>query len=135
MGALARLDKKYDDVLDEFYTAFMAACKKATGGALSEEEEICPLKIDAIEESKAKKVLARVDLIRQIRDDVLEHPKLNERMDYYVLNDAELSFKDILKRHLCNETLLDKKAAAEYEKARTKAKNDQNLAKKFDFEE
>ena len=57
------------------------------------------------------------------------------RMDYYVLNDAELSFKDILKRHLCNETLLDKKAAAEYEKARTKAKNDQNLAKKFDFEE
>merc|ERR1712113_335923 len=131
--------------------------------------KICPLKIDAIEESKAKKVLARVDLIRQIRDDVLEHPKLNERMllcepaidmpdwwisgkhdkdllqgvarhgmarmDYYVPNDAELSFKDILKRHLCNETLLDKKAAAEYEKARTKAKNDQNLAKKFDFEE
>ena len=52
------------------------------------------------------------------------------RMDYYVLNDAELSFKDILKRHLCNETLLDKKSAAEYEKARTKAKNDL----KFDFE-
>ena len=52
------------------------------------------------------------------------------RMDYYVLNDAELSFKDILKRHLCNEALLDKKAAAEYEKARTKAKNDL----KFDFD-
>jgi chromodomain-helicase-DNA-binding protein 7 len=167
--ALARLDKKYDDALDEFYTAFMAACKKATGASLSEEEEICPMKIDTIEESKAKKVLARVDLIRQIRDDALEHPKLNERMllcepaidmpdwwisgkhdkdllqgvarhgmarmDYYVLNDAELSFKDILKRHLCNEALLDKKAAAEYEKARTKAKNDITLATKFDFEE
>merc|ERR1711977_695444 len=69
--ALARLDKKYDDALDEFYTAFMVACKKATGvTSLSEEEETCPLKIDTIDESKAKKVLARVDLIRQIRDDV-----------------------------------------------------------------
>merc|ERR1711899_272024 len=107
---------------------------------------------------KAKKVLARVDLIRQIRDDVLEHPKLNERMllcepaidmpdwwisgkhdkdllqgvarhgmarmDYYVLNDAELSFKDILKRHLCNETLLDKKVAKDYEKVRAESKAD-----------
>ena len=74
------MDKKYDDALDEFYTAFMVACKKATGvTSLSEEEETCPLKIDTIDESKAKKVLARVDLIRQIRDDVLEHPKLNER--------------------------------------------------------
>ena len=42
------------------------------------------------------------------------------RMDYYVLNDPELSFKDILKRHLCNEPLLDKKAAKDYEKAREK---------------
>ena len=44
------------------------------------------------------------------------------RMDYYVLNDPELSFKDILKRHLCNEPLLDKKAAKDYEKAREKLK-------------
>merc|ERR1712223_469781 len=44
------------------------------------------------------------------------------RMDYYVLNDPELSFKDILKRHLCNEPLLDKKVAKDYEKAREKVR-------------
>ena len=49
------------------------------------------------------------------------------RMDYYILNDPELSFTDILKRHLKSEPLVDKKASAEYEKARSKAKT--NLKK------
>lgn len=156
--ALARLDKKYDETMNEFYLAFMAACKKAIKEPLDEDEEACPLTIDSIEEVKAKKILARVDLIKTIRDDVLKHAKLDERlllceaandlpdwwiagkhdkdliqgvarhgmarMDYYVLNDPELSFKDILQRHLCNEPLLDKKAAKDYDKAREKVKAD-----------
>ena len=156
--ALARLDKKYDETLTEFYTAFMATCKKAANEALTEDEENSTLQIDAIDETKAKKILARVDLIQKIREEVLVHEKLEDRlllceaaedmpewwipgkhdkdliqgvarhgmarMDYYVLNDPELSFKDILKRHLCNEPLLDKKAAKDYEKAREKVKND-----------
>lgn len=44
------------------------------------------------------------------------------RLEYYVLNDPELSFKDILKRHLCGEDLLDKKAMAEFEKRMDKKK-------------
>ena len=158
--ALARLDKKYDDTLTEFYTAFMATCKKAVSEALTEEEENSTLQIDAIDETKAKKILARVDLIRTIREDVLVHEKLEDRMllceaavdmpewwipgkhdkdliqgvarhgmarmDYYILNDPELSFKDILKRHLCNEPLLDKKAAKDYEKAREKLKTEKS---------
>ena len=78
--ALARLDKKYDDTLNEFYTAFMAACKKAIGQSLSEEEETCPLQLETIEEAKAKKILARVELIRTIREEVLDHGKLDQRM-------------------------------------------------------
>jgi hypothetical protein len=124
------------------------------------------LQIDPIAEDKAKKILERVDLIKIIRDDLLDHPKLDERMilcepasdlpdwwisgkhdkdllqgvarhgmarmDYYVLNDPELSFKDILKRHLCGEALLDNKAANEYEKAREKAKSSPAKDKKSD---
>ena len=154
--ALARLDKKYDDTLNEFYSAFMAACKKATNESLTEDEQDATLQIEAIDEAKAKKILARVDLIRSIREEVLVHDKLDDRMllceaagdmpewwipgkhdkdliqgvarhgmarmDYYILNDPELSFKDILKRHLCNEPLLDKKAAKDFEKARDKLK-------------
>ena len=40
------------------------------------------------------------------------------RMEYYILNDPDLSFKDILKRHLCGEPLSDKKP--EKEKKETK---------------
>jgi hypothetical protein len=36
------------------------------------------------------------------------------RMEYFVLNDPDLSFRDILKRHLCGESLLDKKAMKEF---------------------
>ena len=38
------------------------------------------------------------------------------RMEYYVLNDPDLCFKDLLKRHLGGESLVDKKAMAEFEK-------------------
>ena len=40
------------------------------------------------------------------------------RMEYYILNDPDLSFKDILKRHLTGEPLSDKKP--EKEKKETK---------------
>ena len=118
--------------MNEFFTAFMVACKKALNENLSEEEDSCPLILEPIEESKARKILKRVDLLRIIRDEALNHPHLDDRMlacepacdlpdwwipgkhdkdllqgvarhglarmDYYVLNDPELSFKDILKR-------------------------------------
>ncbi len=154
--ALARLEKKYDDTLNEFYLAFVAACKKACKQTLNEDEEASTLSIEAIEEAKAKKILNRIQLIKSVRKEVLSHDKLDERlllcepasdlpewwipgkhdkdllqgvarhgmarMDYYILNDPELSFKDILQRFLCKESLLDKKAAKEYEKARDKIK-------------
>merc|ERR1719361_671335 len=41
------------------------------------------------------------------------------RMEYYILNDIELSFKDVLKKSLSGEPLADKKALEEWEKKRT----------------
>ena len=37
-------------------------------------------------------------------------------MELHILNDPELCFKDIMKRHLNGEPLLDAKAVEEYEK-------------------
>jgi len=42
------------------------------------------------------------------------------RLEYYVLNDADLSFKDILKRSLSGEPLVDKKELEEWEESRRK---------------
>ena len=66
--ALARLEKKYDDCLLEFYTAFMATCKKAANEPLNEEEEASSLTIEPIDEAKAKKILARVELFKAMRE-------------------------------------------------------------------
>ena len=40
-------------------------------------------------------------------------------MEYYILNDIELSFKDVLKKSLSGEPLADKKALEEWEKKRS----------------
>ena len=39
-------------------------------------------------------------------------------MEYYVLNDVELSFKDVLKRSLAGENLVDKEEMESWERAR-----------------
>ena len=77
--ALARLEKKYDETLLEFYLAFMATCKKAANVDLNEDEESSSLSIEAIDESKAKKILARVELFKSMREEVLTNDKLDER--------------------------------------------------------
>ena len=48
------------------------------------------------------------------------------RMEYYILNDIELSFKDVLKKSLSGEPLADKKALEEWEKKR----NENDMTKK-----
>merc|ERR1719209_2288138 len=48
------------------------------------------------------------------------------RMEYYILNDIELSFKDVLKKSLSGEPLADKKALEEWEKKR----NEKEMTKK-----
>ena len=47
-------------------------------------------------------------------------------MEYYILNDIELSFKDVLKKSLSGEPLADKKSLEEWEKKR----NEKDMTKK-----
>merc|ERR1712088_271822 len=137
-------------------------CKRAAGQSLSEEEEIELVagSVEAVSEERAKKVLERVDFLSKIREEVVTHPDLVERlqeaqlaldlpewwipgkhdqdlllgaarhglarMEYYILNDIELSFKDVLKKSLSGEPLADKKSLEEWEKKR----NEKDMTKK-----
>ena len=80
--ALARLEKKYDETLLEFYVAFMATCKKAANVDLNEDEESSSLSIEAIDESKAKKILARVELFKSMREEVKKSSNCNVCFDF-----------------------------------------------------
>ena len=80
--ALARLEKKYDETLLEFYLAFMATCKKAANVDLNEDEESSSLSIEAIDESKAKKILARVELFKSMREEVKKSSNCNVCFDF-----------------------------------------------------
>ena len=147
---LARLEKKYDDSITEYFTGFVAMCKKVLGQKLSAEEDLLQATVEQISEEKANLALERIELLNQVREEIVTHSKLDDRlqlcdtaldlpewwipgvhdkdllygvarhglsrMEYYVLNDPELSFKDVLKRHLCNESLVDKKAMEAFEK-------------------
>ena len=42
-------------------------------------------------------------------------------MEYYILNDPDLTFKDILKRHLCGEPLVEKKEEKKQERKEKKS--------------
>ena len=52
-------------------------------------------------------------------------------MEYYVLNDIELSFKDVLKRSLGGEPLADKDEMAEWEKRKGRQQSNGNHVEKI----
>uniref|UniRef100_A0A8C8HY86 DNA helicase n=1 Tax=Oncorhynchus tshawytscha TaxID=74940 RepID=A0A8C8HY86_ONCTS len=72
--AFARLDKKTDESLEKYYFSFVAMCKR-----------VCQLPdptliIDPITEERASRTLYRIELLRRIREQVLPHPLLGERL-------------------------------------------------------
>ncbi|GFR06003.1 chromodomain-helicase-DNA-binding protein 7 [Trichonephila clavata] len=128
---IARLERKYDETLAEYYKCFYAMCKRVCGRELTEEEEQLSMNVEPISEERASRCLQRVELLNKIREEILGHPELDERlklcqpsmdlpdwwicgkhdkdlligaakhglsrMDYHLLHDPNLSFKDVLK--------------------------------------
>ncbi|XP_025832998.1 chromodomain-helicase-DNA-binding protein 7 isoform X3 [Agrilus planipennis] len=131
---LSKLEKKSDDELTEYYKSFVVMCKKQTGAKV--DEETYDTTIEHINEEKARRTLERLELLSRIREEVVTHPKLDERLkvcqtsadmpewwvpgkhdkdlllgvakhglgrtDYYILNDPELSFQEILRKKVGN---------------------------------
>ena len=69
-----------DETLTEYFKAFYAMCKRVNGRRLTEEEENLPISVDPISEERASRTLARIDLLSKIREEILTHPELDERL-------------------------------------------------------
>ncbi|XP_074646816.1 chromodomain-helicase-DNA-binding protein 8-like isoform X2 [Tubulanus polymorphus] len=78
---LARLDRKFDETMTEYFLAFYymccKVCKKLKDGAIPPND----LYIEPITEERANRCLARVDLLNKIREDILYHPKLDAHLE------------------------------------------------------
>ena len=78
--AISRLERKYDETLTEYLRAFCAMCKKACGRKLSEEEEVAQATVEPISEERARRCLERLELLCKIREEVLTHSELDDRL-------------------------------------------------------
>uniref|UniRef100_A0A8C2ESU6 Chromodomain helicase DNA binding protein 9 n=1 Tax=Cyprinus carpio TaxID=7962 RepID=A0A8C2ESU6_CYPCA len=72
--AMARLHKKTDESLHKYLCAFIAMCRRVCHTMDSS------LAIQPITEERASRTLYRVELLRKIREQVLRHPQLYERL-------------------------------------------------------
>uniref|UniRef100_A0A8C7NJY4 Chromodomain helicase DNA binding protein 7 n=1 Tax=Oncorhynchus mykiss TaxID=8022 RepID=A0A8C7NJY4_ONCMY len=80
--AFARLDKKTDESLEKYYFSFVAMCKRVCRMQVKTDTELPDptLIIDPITEERASRTLYRIELLRRIREQVLPHPLLGERL-------------------------------------------------------
>ncbi|KAK3733995.1 hypothetical protein QZH41_009861 [Actinostola sp. cb2023] len=76
---LARLDKKNDGRLTAYYKDFMAMCRTVCGRPLEEDREISG-NVEPITEERASRCLFRIQLLARIREEVLTHEELDERL-------------------------------------------------------
>ncbi|KAL9976050.1 hypothetical protein ACROYT_G013284 [Oculina patagonica] len=76
---LARLDKKNDERLTAYYIDFMAMCRRVCGQA-TEDDAGRGTSVEAISEERASRSLYRIQLLSKIREEVLPHEKLDERL-------------------------------------------------------
>ncbi|XP_064466588.1 chromodomain-helicase-DNA-binding protein 7-like isoform X3 [Ornithodoros turicata] len=127
---VGRLERKRDDTLTEYFRAFRAMCRRVCGRKLTEEDDNLQYIVEPISEERATRCLQRIELLSKIREEVLPHRELDERlklcqpsmdlpewwicgrhdkdlligaakyglsrMDYHLLNDSELSFRDMV---------------------------------------
>uniref|UniRef100_A0A674EC32 Chromodomain helicase DNA binding protein 7 n=1 Tax=Salmo trutta TaxID=8032 RepID=A0A674EC32_SALTR len=77
--AFARLDKKTDESLEKYYFSFVAMCKRVCRMQVKTDTDPT-LIIDPITEERASRTLYRIELLRRIREQVLPHPLLGERL-------------------------------------------------------
>ncbi|XP_071959040.1 chromodomain-helicase-DNA-binding protein 8-like [Antedon mediterranea] len=82
---LAKLEKKRDERMVEYYHYFRAMCLRVCNRhqEIPKDLYIRPnpdFVIEPISEERANKCLHRIDLLLKVRNEVLHHPKLEERL-------------------------------------------------------
>ncbi|KAM9689641.1 chromodomain-helicase-DNA-binding protein 7 isoform 1-T1 [Dama dama] len=80
--AFARLDKKSDESLEKYFGCFVAMCRRVCRMPAKPDDEPPDVSsaIEPITEERASRTLYRIELLRRIREQVLHHPQLAERL-------------------------------------------------------
>ncbi|KAM4865026.1 chromodomain-helicase-DNA-binding protein 7 isoform 3-T3 [Thomomys bottae] len=80
--AFARLDKKSDESLEKYFSCFVAMCRRVCRMPAKPDDDPPDLAslIEPITEERASRTLYRIELLRKIREQVLHHPQLGERL-------------------------------------------------------
>ncbi|XP_053293386.1 chromodomain-helicase-DNA-binding protein 8 isoform X2 [Pleuronectes platessa] len=78
----ARLDKKTDESLSRYFRSFVAMCRRVCHlrPAHGEDPSEISQTVAPITEERASRTLYRISLLRRIRERVLPHPSLEERL-------------------------------------------------------
>lgn len=77
--AMAKLEKKSDDALSDYYKVFIAMCKRKAGVRLTDDEKEVDGIIDDISEDHARLILDRLELLSKLRE-VVNHSRVEERL-------------------------------------------------------
>ena len=77
---VAKLDKKSDVSLTNYYIAFRAMCERTCRRSTIPEEELPAVYVEQISEDRASRTLLRIHLLDRIRSECLEHPHLEKRL-------------------------------------------------------
>uniref|UniRef100_A0AAX7T9T2 DNA helicase n=1 Tax=Astatotilapia calliptera TaxID=8154 RepID=A0AAX7T9T2_ASTCA len=75
----ARLDKKTDESLSRYFRSFVAMCRRVCHLRPGREAEVTQT-VAPITEERASRTLYRISLLRRLRERVLPHPCLEERL-------------------------------------------------------
>ncbi|KAM9719285.1 chromodomain-helicase-DNA-binding protein 8 isoform 2-T2 [Menidia menidia] len=78
----ARLDKKTDESLSRYFRCFVAMCRRVCHLRPGRDEDPAELAqtVAPITEERASRTLYRISLLRRLRERVLPHPSLEERL-------------------------------------------------------
>uniref|UniRef100_A0AAQ6AM39 DNA helicase n=1 Tax=Amphiprion ocellaris TaxID=80972 RepID=A0AAQ6AM39_AMPOC len=75
----ARLDKKTDESLSRYFRSFVAMCRRVCHLRPGHPAELSQT-VAPITEERASRTLYRISLLRRLRERVLPHPSLDERL-------------------------------------------------------
>ena len=86
---LASLHRKSDIALNQYYEVFKSMCEKVCGVRIIEEKppeeppsfnQMNPITVEPITEDRARRTLHRIELMKRIRFDALNHPEFDKRI-------------------------------------------------------
>lgn len=80
---IGQLDKKLDETLNDYFTAFFYMCKKVCNKLTDSDKlpiHLQDLQVEVISEERATRCIQRVELLNKVRQDVLKHKNFSEWM-------------------------------------------------------